>query len=83
MHTRRETLNGAERLHSLEVVELGDASAQMLRWLEHRDGTGGDLDRVARARIPRDSRLPFANLEGPETPDLDILAFRHRQLHGV
>src|ERR1700674_1189640 len=66
---------GAKSLHfrHLRHVYAGDEGAQLLRRLEYRHRPRGYLNRRSGAGISSHAGLSIANLEGAESPDLDVL----------
>src|SRR5438105_2484876 len=67
-------------------VALFDTSyhrAKLLRWLEYRNGTRGNLDRRTGAGVACHPRLSVSNLEGAEAADLDVLLALQRLLDGL
>src|SRR5690242_21792129 len=65
-------------LHALRRLSLGltlvrNQRPQLLAGLEHRDRTRGHFDRIAGARVASHAGLAAADLEGPETADLDVV----------
>src|SRR5688572_24789980 len=73
--TRAPSLDRAKslRFRHLRHVDAGDKRSQLLGWLEHRNWSGGNLNRRARAWIARHACLSIADLEGAESSDLDVL----------
>src|SRR5579884_461504 len=72
---RAKCLRLRQFLFVLELadVEAGDHGAQLLRRLEDRDRTRGNLDGRTSSGIPRHARLAMANLERAEAAHFDVL----------
>src|SRR5215213_7499052 len=72
-------------LHPLSRLRLRSRlicyqSPQLLTGLEYRHGPSGHFHRIAGARVPRHSSFSAPNLEGTETPDLDVVLLFERFL---
>src|SRR5438093_3719389 len=73
---KRNFLRPRHFLHvvfQLRHVESSDHRAELLRRLEHWNGTSGDFDGRTRAGIARHARLAVTDLERAETAHFDVL----------